>query len=144
MIELTKDRLEEARFFLGHLREHKDAQAQVNKPPPEHFRYYLNAFINAARSVIWVLENEEAEKYKAWIGSWQAQHPEGTALQKFMDDMRNTSVHEGRIETTIRSEEVPIIVAPPSPYQVHALRAYSLSLRQAVDPGPTAICTMSS
>jgi hypothetical protein len=130
MIELTKDRLEEARFFLGHLQQHKDRQARPKKPPPEHFRRYLNAFLNAATSVELILKKEEPKKYKAWIGSWEAQRAKAEdALQELMRGKRNTSVHEGRTETTIRSEEVPIIVAPPSPYQVHALRAYGLSLR---------------
>jgi hypothetical protein len=115
MIELTKDRLEEVQFFLGQLRQQKDRQAQPNKPPSKHFRYYLNAFLNAARSVEWVLETEEPKKYKAWIGSWEAQRAKAeAALQKLMKDMRDTSVHEGLTETTIRSEEVPIIVAPPA------------------------------
>jgi hypothetical protein len=134
MIELTKDRLEEARFFLGQLRQHKVREARPNKPPPEHFRYYLNAFLNAARCVELVLKREEPKKYKAWIGSWEVQRAKAEdALHEFMKDMRNISVHEGRIETTIRSEEVPIIVAP-SPYQVHALRAQALSLRQGGGP----------
>jgi hypothetical protein len=46
---------------------------------------------------------------------------------------RNTSVHEGRTETTIRSEEIPIPLSL-DPYQVHALRAYALSLRQSGGP----------
>src|ERR1700730_1224637 len=127
MIELTKDRLEEARFFLGQLRQHKAREARPNKPPPEHFRYYLNAFLNAARSVTLVLEKEEPEKYNERAEAEDA-------LRALMRRMRNISVHEGRIETTIRSEEVPIIVAPPSPYQVHALRAQALSLRQGGGP----------
>jgi hypothetical protein len=134
MIELTNDRLEEARFFLGQLRQHKTAQAQPNKPPPEHFRYYLNAFLTAARSVRSILENEESEKYRAWIGPWEAQHEAEAALLEQMRKIRNISVHEGHIETTTRSKEVPIIVAPPDPYQVHALRAYALSLRQGGGP----------
>jgi hypothetical protein len=81
-----------------------------------------------------VLKREEPKKYKAWIGSWEAQRAKAEdALQALMKDKRNTSVHEGRTETTIRSQEVPIIVAPP-PYQVHALRAYALSLRQGGGP----------
>jgi hypothetical protein len=126
MIELTKDRLEEARFFLGQLRQHKAREARPNKPPPEHFRYYLNAFLNAARSVTLVLEKEEPEKYNERAEAEDA-------LRALMRRMRNISVHEGRIETTIRSEEVPIIVAP-SPYQVHALRAQALSLRKSGGP----------
>jgi hypothetical protein len=78
---------------------------------------------------------EETKKYKAWIGSWEARRTEAErALQARMIKMRNTSTHQGRIKTTIRSKEVPIIVAPPSPYQVHALRAYALSVRQGGGP----------
>src|SRR5262249_5837678 len=114
------------RFFLGQLRQHKAREARPNKPPPEHFRYYLNAFLNAARSVTLVLEKEEPE--------YNERAEAEDALRALMRRMRNKSVHEGRIETTIRSEEVPIIVAPPSPYQVHALRAQALSLRQSGGP----------
>src|SRR5258708_28652868 len=124
MIELTKDRLEEARFFLGQLRQHKDRQARPNKPPPEHFRYYLNAFLNAVRSVGLLLERD-----KAWIGSWEAQRTKAEeALQTLMKDLRDASVHEGRTATTVRSYKVPIIKAPPNPSQVHARRPYALSL----------------
>jgi hypothetical protein len=84
MIELTKDRLEEARFFLGQLRQHKAREARPNKPPPEHFRYYLNAFLNAARSVTLVLEKEEPEKYN------ERAEAEDALLRR----MRNISVHE--------------------------------------------------
>ena len=81
-----------------------------------------------------VLQAEETKKYKAWIGPWEAQRTKAEeALRTLMTGMRNTSVHEGPIETTIRSKEVPIIVAP-SPYQVHALRAYTLSLTQGGGP----------
>jgi hypothetical protein len=134
MIELTKDRLEEARFFLSKLRQHRAAQAQPRRPPPEHFRYYLSAFVNAARSVPWVLQSEESEKYDAWKGSWEAQRTEAeNALLKLTKQMRNTSVHKGHIETRVRSERTPISVSP-DPYQVHALRARSLSLSQGGGP----------
>jgi hypothetical protein len=134
MIESTKDRLEEARFFLSKLRQHKVAQAQPRRPPPEHFRYYLGAFVTAARSVTWVLQREEGEKYDAWKGSWEGQRTEAeNALLKLTTQMRNTSVKEGHIETTVRSERTPISVSPDS-YQVHALRAWSLSLSQGGGP----------
>jgi hypothetical protein len=134
IIGLTKDRLEEARFFLDELRQHKTKQARPNKPPPEHFRYYLNAFLNAARSVKLILKRQETKKYNAWIGSWEAQLTEAEdALVALAEDKRDTSVHEGLLETTIRSEEIPIPLSL-DPYQVHALRAYSLSLRQGGGP----------
>jgi hypothetical protein len=134
MIEWTKDRVEEARFFLGKLRQHKAAQGLPSKPPPEHFRYYLSAFVSAARSVPWVLKNEESKKYDAWIGTWEAQRTDAeNALLKLTTKMRKTSVKEGHIEITIRSEGTPISVIP-DPYQVHALRAHALSLRQGGGP----------
>jgi hypothetical protein len=85
----------------------------------------LNAFLNAARSVGYLLERD-----KAWIGSWEAQRTKAEeALQTLMTDMRDASVHDGRTETTVRSYKVPIIIAPPNPSQVHARRAYVLSLQ---------------
>jgi hypothetical protein len=134
MIDLTRDRLDEARFFLSKLQQHKAAQAQPRKPPPEHFRYYLSAFVNAARSVPWVLQSEEKEKYDVWIGSWEAKRTlEEEALLKLTKEMRNTSVKQGHIETTTRSEEVPI-PTNPDPYQIGALRVHALRLREGGGP----------
>ena len=134
MIDLTRDRLDEARFFLSKLQQHKAAQAQPRKPPPEHFRYYLSAFVNAARTVPWVLQSEEGEKYDAWIGSWEAKRTqEQQVLLSLITKMRNTSVHQGHIETTTRSEEVPIQTSP-DPYQIHALRVHALRLREGGGP----------
>src|SRR5713101_5739117 len=58
MIELTKDRLEAARFFLRRMQEERVKQARPNKPDPAHFRHYLTAFVHLARSVTWVLKSE--------------------------------------------------------------------------------------
>src|SRR6266478_3025373 len=109
MIPLTKDRLAEARFFLEHLREERAKNAHPNKPLSAYFRYYLHAFISAARSVTWVLKSEETEKYKAWNPLWEAQISEAEKpLLKLATDMRNSALKEGRIETTTRSEDVRI------------------------------------
>jgi hypothetical protein len=134
MSKAAKDKLDEARFFLGHLEEQKVAQAQVRKPPPEHFFYYLSAFLGAAQSVTWVIKGED----EAWLCSWQVRlsETEDDALKKLATDMRNATVHEGRLETTPRDEEVPIPTTL-DPYQIHALRAYSLSLRQGGGPWTT-------
>jgi hypothetical protein len=123
MIELTKDKLNEARFFMRNLLQFQAEQAQARKPRPEEFRYYLSAFASAARSVTWVLQSEETQKYAAWSLSWDAAKlGEYQALMKFTNKMRNAAVKRGRIEMT------------PNPYQTHALRAYALSLRQGGGP----------
>jgi hypothetical protein len=134
MAELTKDKLNEARFLLSKLLQQQAEQAQPHKPPSEEFRYYLSAFASAARSVTWVLQSEEREKYDAWSSSWDAQRlEEYHALLELTNDMRNSAVKRGRIETVSRSEEVAIPLNP-DPYQIHALRAYALSLRQGGGP----------
>jgi hypothetical protein len=120
MIELTKDRLQEACFFLGHLQDERAKHARPNKPPLEHFRYYLNAFLSAARSVRDVLRSEENDKYHAWCGSWNAQITEtDDALFTLATKMRNSSVHEGHIEMTSRTEEVPIRETYDPGFQYH-------------------------
>jgi hypothetical protein len=73
MIERTKTRLEEARSLLRKLQEEKLTQLQqaTSTAPPE-FHSLLNAFVIAARSVRWVLQSEEKQKYDAWSPSWDA------------------------------------------------------------------------
>jgi hypothetical protein len=137
MIERTKDRLQEARFFLGHLHDEREKHAHPNKPPLSHFRYYLHAFIGAARSVTWVLQSEEREKYDAWVGLWDAQKSKAEkALQELTNDMRLSAVKRGHVETIARSEQVQIPI-DPNPYQIHSLRAYALQLRQGGGPWTT-------
>jgi hypothetical protein len=126
MIELTKDRLAEARFFLGHLQDERAKNARVNKPPPEYFRYYLNAFLAAARSVVDVLGKEGlrkaggGKKYRAWRVSWNARYTEAEkALDGLTRKMRNTLLHQGRVKMTSRTEEVPIRETYDPRYQVH-------------------------
>jgi hypothetical protein len=121
MIPVTKDKLEEARFFLAHLRHERRQHAYPNKPPSAHFRYYLHAFIVAARGVPFALQKEETEKYVAWRPLWEAQISEAEKrllepLLELTKDMRNSAAHGWRIEMTTRSEKVPIPMIP-DPYQ---------------------------
>ena len=50
----------EARFFYQHLIDER-VRPSMNKPGA--FGFYFSAFIGAARSVTWVMENEEKNKY---------------------------------------------------------------------------------
>ncbi len=70
MIERTKAKLEEARRLLGKLQAERLRQVQQATPTasPE-FLLLLNTFIKTARSVLWVLQSEEKEKYDAWQSS---------------------------------------------------------------------------
>jgi hypothetical protein len=114
--------------------EERVKHASPNKPPIAHFRYYLNAFVDAARSVTWVLQSEEKEKYDAWKSSWEAQISEAEKpLLKLTTDMRNSAVKRGHIETIARSEQVQIPIEP-NPYQPYTHRAYMLQLAQGGGP----------
>jgi hypothetical protein len=70
MIEATRKKLGEARFFYQHLV--NDRQQKTFRHDPDAFRYYFSAFIQAARSVTWTLGKEEKEKWKAWKPKWES------------------------------------------------------------------------
>jgi hypothetical protein len=86
VIEATKDKLDEARFFLGHMRAEA---AKVIRQHPEAFGHYFSAFITAARSVPWVLQCEQNEKYRVWINIWNAaKTDEERELEEFTNERR--------------------------------------------------------
>jgi hypothetical protein len=70
MIEKTKMKLEEARFFHRRLIE---CRKQPLSLEPNAFQFYLSAFMQAARTVPWRLKKEEKEKYLAWLPTWEGQ-----------------------------------------------------------------------
>jgi hypothetical protein len=89
VIEATQDKLDEARFFLSKLRQEKQRQEQLFRTDPKEFRYYVHAFLSAARSVRWVLQCEEPEKYKAWTDIWAAKDNDADKeLLKLMNEQR--------------------------------------------------------
>ena len=121
---LIEDKLAEADFFLGHLKHEKLLQARPNKTAPEHFRYYLSAFMTAARSVTKLIERSGQQ-------SWQEQLKDAEkALHALATKLRNDSLYEGHIETTHRAEEVAIPF-DPNPYQPQLLRFQALQLGQS-------------
>jgi len=72
MIEATQRKLREAQFFYGRLVDSKDLMGP-DRNEPDAFSFYLSAFMSAARSVPWVLQCEEKEKYEAWKPKWEEQ-----------------------------------------------------------------------
>jgi hypothetical protein len=114
MIEATQFKLGEARFFLDMLRQEKENYAQpithpLREPKLTIFWYYLSSFLNASRSVMWVLQSEEKDKYDAWSPSWDAKLTDvENELFNLITSQRNTAVKRGRFETTSRQEKVPM------------------------------------
>ena len=84
-IPATRKKLREARFFLEKLRD------EVKSIPrdPELFEFYLSAFLSAGRSVTFVLQAEEKDKYDTWYRSWvQALPPEDRQVLALMNEQR--------------------------------------------------------
>jgi hypothetical protein len=120
ILKNSKAKLDEARFFLSHLQAYRSAATSGNprKPNPEPFAYYLSAFISAARSVTWVLQAEQKEKYDAWLAGWEDRR-RGWAKDhgvddidswlKLTNDMRLEAVkREGQVKTRSEIEMIPI------------------------------------
>ncbi len=113
-------KLEEARFFLGHLREEIGKGASSE---PGVFSYYLSAFLSAARSVTWVLQKEAKDPYDAWFPNWRKGLPPGDReFLDYMVEQRNLEVKEGAAGIFMKRKPVPaelipgvMIFRPPRP-----------------------------
>jgi hypothetical protein len=106
MIEKTKMKLEEAQFFYRRLNE---CRKQPLASEPNAFRFFLSAFMQAARIVPWRLQIEEKQKYDAWRPTWERQvTAEETRLLKFTNERRIDEVHGVGIETIAELEDIDI------------------------------------
>jgi hypothetical protein len=124
MIEATRRKQGEARFFYGHLVKER----QNFRHDPAAFRYYFSAFIQAARSITWRLGNEEPEKWKEWRPKWERTlSAEDKKLMAFTNKLRTAEVkHRGTdpsveleevaFHELLRSEDVLISLAIPTPH----------------------------
>lgn len=90
----TRRKLEEARFFLNHLRDSE-------KKHPE-FDYFLNAFAAAARSVTWVMKAEYL-RVSGWREWYEAQSPDADEKELLgaFTQLRNKSQKEDPLETKV-------------------------------------------
>jgi hypothetical protein len=105
MIEATRRKQGEARFFYGHLVKER----QHFRHDPAAFRYYFSAFIQAARSITWRLGNEEPEKWEAWKPKWERTlSAEDKKLMTFTNKLRREEVHVGGTEPSVELEEVAL------------------------------------
>jgi hypothetical protein len=108
VIAKTQKKLREAWFFLRMLRE-RDRVAPLER---EAFEFYLSAFLSAARSVTFALENEETTKYKEWRATWQTLlTAEEVKFIEAMVEQRNIAQKQGGVPVTVDWEFVPMIKA---------------------------------
>ena len=105
MIEATRRKQGEARFFYGHLVKER----QHFRHDPAAFRYYFSAFIQAARSVLWVAHHEEKGKWKAWEPGWKNRiTDEERELLRFTNELRIDEAKRAGANMHVGWEEIAI------------------------------------
>jgi len=104
-------KLNEARFFLRHL---KEVNQQQIRPELEAFAHYLSAFLAAAISILYLLKGHEGgPTFKQWFRSWRENlPPKDRELLNFMWRQRDLEVHEFGAETEVSAEPVPADLVP--------------------------------
>jgi hypothetical protein len=116
LIEATQDKLAEARFFLRKL---QDEVGKAIRQDPAAFGHYLSAFISAARSVPWVLQNEEKAKYDAWLPKWDDRLTnEERELLKFTNQRRVDETKRKGADTSVNWKYVSIYELPTEQYRM--------------------------
>jgi len=129
LIDATQRKLREAQFFHNLL----DQESRRPNRTDEAFRFYLSAFISAARSISWVLKKEETEKYLAWNPQWEAQlNPEERKLLKLTNKLRVDEVHRSGASTIVEWEEIAIGEFMGAEFD-HA--GYQYGMRSSASPG---------
>lgn len=92
MIDATRRKLREARFFLRKLRE-KSRCATHNEP--EESAFYLSASLSAARSVTFTLQAEEKKNDDDWFPSWKTtQSQDDQELFMYLNGRRVAELHQ--------------------------------------------------
>ncbi len=108
VVPRTRRKLDEAKFFLSHMPLQSWPRTQ-DSHDWDVFGFYLSAFVNAARSVTWVLQNENRQLYDRVHTGWDAERtPEDHDLFKFMNERRLDEVKRTGAEFQHNITPVPM------------------------------------
>ena len=109
MIEATRRKLDEARFFYQLLVNERPQAMKAFGHDQRAFRYYFSAFIQAARSVTWTLGNEEPEKWKVWEPTWKnTLSAKDKKLLNLTNELRLDEAKRGGANALVEWEEVAL------------------------------------
>lgn len=91
----TERKLDEAKFFLGQL-----------NPSLPYFDYLLSAYLNAARSTLWVMRHEfcKTEGWEKWFNECEISESEKVLLEK-TNELRINSTKQSGIKTEFKMFE---------------------------------------
>ena len=106
LLEATKLKLAEAQFFLLEL---NSLRGRVFSTGLGAYEFYLSAFLSAARSVTYVLQAEQKDKYDAWCPAWRnALPPAELSLLVFFNEQRVHTVHRKGAEVALGCEPLSL------------------------------------
>jgi hypothetical protein len=102
-MHIAREKLREAGFFLAKVRAHAmiDLHSIRSLEAPPELRYYLSAFVSAARSVTWVMGSEYRSRpgWSKWFKQWPLEQPLKILLRQ---------TNEARIGALKRGDLVPV------------------------------------
>ena len=106
------DKLDESRFFLGHLKE-EDSKPWGHQQ--KAFQYYLSAFLSAANSVVYVVDHDigkgvAKKHFREWKNTKRSQGDR--ELLNWRSDLRGSELHREGLETSTREKAVPAEMVP--------------------------------
>lgn len=124
----TWDKLQEAKHFLGQMQEEIRLYFDERDPNTiNRFRYTFSAFVPAARSVTFVLQNQYRSEYKDEFEVWYAEKKEELKQFPFAGlflELRNIGIHQGnrlpifQFEFTSRAGSIYQITWSPEYHEV--------------------------
>lgn len=99
-------KLREAKFFLGHM----SCTTSTVTQEPEHFAFFLSAFVSAARSVTFVMQESNKKLYDGLFPSGDFDlEAEDERLFRHMNDCRSEVVkRQGNANTLDRPDEIEV------------------------------------
>jgi len=113
----TREKLNEAKYFLNQM-----IEKQADR---DGFKYNLSAFLTAARSVTWFMQNEFGKKrgFKVWYAKKQTEM-KNDEIMRFLNEKRVKTIHRKPIDPRVNvkvsmhdriglSSSVSIIVTRP-------------------------------
>ena len=130
----TRDKLNEAWFFLTKLDEHyfdhiRGVLERDVSPPA--FAYYLSAFVSAARSVTWVMRHEYSRVpgWEDWFRNQKGTNAQRTLLKLFNDPR----VRSEKIEPLPLGHSVHFVGDPDAPEPDPRLPRFRITISTADD-----------
>ena len=95
----TRDKLNEAQYFLNRMEETQKSINASTANSRNAFRYDLNAFITAARSITYAMQKDfkRVSGFEDWYEVKQDEM-RNDEVMSFFHEQRNISIHQGSIE----------------------------------------------